>query len=80
MTAMVTLDICRQIGADLKTEVKIPKEAVGVEGSSLYLKQGEKKTLEDLLYGLMSALRKRRSGAFAEIMGGNQRRFCTADE
>lgn len=75
MTAMVTLDICRQIGADLKTEVKIPKEAVGVEGSSLYLKQGEKKTLEDLLYGLMLRSGNDGAAALAEIMGGNQQHF-----
>ena len=75
MTAMVTLDICRQIGADLKTGVKIPKEAVGVEGSSLYLKQGEQKTLEELLYGLMLRSGNDGAAALAEIMGGNQQHF-----
>lgn len=75
MTAMVTLDLCRQIGADLKTEVKIPKEAVGVEGSSLYLRQGEKKTLEELLYGLMLRSGNDGAAALAKIMGGNQRHF-----
>lgn len=75
MTALITLDICRQIGADLKTEVEIPKEAAGVEGSSLYLKQGDRKTLEELLYGVM--LRSGNDGAvaLAEIMGGNQQHF-----
>ena len=33
--------------------VTIPKEAVGVEGSSLYLQEGEQRTVEELLYGLM---------------------------
>ncbi len=35
------------------TEVLIPQEAVGIEGSSVYLVKGEKLTLEELLYALM---------------------------
>ena len=46
MTAMVTLDICKQIGVGLDQTVTIPKEAAGVEGSSLYLKEGEEETLK----------------------------------
>ncbi len=38
---------------DLKEEVVIPKEAEGVEGSSVYLRAGDVYTVEDLLYGLM---------------------------
>lgn len=37
----------------LSDEVVIPKEAVGVEGSSIYLTKDEKLSLEELLYGLM---------------------------
>ncbi len=48
MTAILILDEC-----DISEEVVIPKEAEGVEGSSVYLKAGEKYTVEDLLYGLM---------------------------
>ena len=33
--------------------VKVPKEAEGVEGSSIYLKAGQEITVGDLLYGLM---------------------------
>lgn len=35
--------------------VVVPKEAVGVEGSSLYLKEGERIRMIDLVYGLMLA-------------------------
>ena len=63
MTALVTLDICEEIGAPVDTLVKIPAEAVGVEGSSLYLKKGEERTLENLLYGVM--LRSGNDGATA---------------
>ncbi len=48
MTAILILDDC-----DLSEEIEIPKEAEGIEGSSVYLKAGERYTVEDLLYGLM---------------------------
>lgn len=48
MTAIVVIEDC-----DLSETIEIPKAAVGVEGSSVYLKEGEKYTVEELLYGLM---------------------------
>ncbi len=48
MTALVVLE-----RADMKQVVTIPKEAVGVEGSSAYLYQGEKITVRDLLFALL---------------------------
>lgn len=38
---------------DLERVVEVPTEAQGVEGSSIYLKAGEKIRIIDLLYGLM---------------------------
>ncbi len=75
MTALVTLDICEEIGAPVDTQVKIPTEAVGIEGSSLYLKKGEKRTLEDLLYGVMLRSGNDGATALAAIMGGNTEHF-----
>lgn len=48
LTAMVVLD-----EIPLKTKVKIDSRAVGIEGSSIYLRAGEVLTVEDLLYGMM---------------------------
>ena len=48
MTALIAIE--KGNPADTVT---IPGEAVGIEGSSIYLKKGEKFTLEELLYGLM---------------------------
>ncbi len=48
MTALV---VCQQ--CNVLDRVKVPKEAVGVEGSSMYLKEGEVLTVQELLYGLM---------------------------
>ena len=48
MTALV---VCEQV--NVLDRVRIPKEAVGIEGSSMYLKEGEILTVQELLYGLM---------------------------
>lgn len=48
MTAIVAIE-----SGKLDQLVTVPPEAVGVEGSSIYLKKNEKLTLEELLYGLM---------------------------
>ncbi len=48
MTALVALD-----GTSLQDTVIIDERAVGVEGSSAYLKAGEVLTIEELLYALL---------------------------
>jgi len=48
MTALLALET-----GELSELVEVSKEAYGVEGSSIYLKLGEKISLKDLLYGLM---------------------------
>lgn len=48
LTALVVLE-----RLPLDYTVKIPYQAAGVEGSSIYLRTGEKLTVEELLYGLM---------------------------
>ncbi len=48
LTAILILDDC-----DLDECVIIPKEAEGVEGSSVYLRAGDSYTVRELLYGLM---------------------------
>ncbi len=48
MTALVAIE-----KGDLDAYVRIAPEAVGTEGSSMYLSANEKMTLRDLVYGLM---------------------------
>lgn len=48
MTALIVCEQCNVLD-----RVRIPKEAVGIEGSSIYLKAGEVLTIQELLYGLM---------------------------
>lgn len=66
MTALVALE-----HSSCDDVVEIADEAIGVEGSSLYLKKGEIMRMKDLLYGLM--LRSANDAALAiayEISGG----------
>lgn len=48
MTALIVCERCNVLD-----RVRIPKEAVGIEGSSVCLKAGEVLTVQELLYGLM---------------------------
>ena len=49
LTCITVIENCE----DLNEYVTIPMVAQGVEGSSIYLKAGEKQKVSDLLYGLM---------------------------
>lgn len=55
----------------LDLPVPIPDEAIGVEGSSLYLQKGEMLTVRDLLYGLMLQSGNDCAVALAIIVGGS---------
>lgn len=70
MTALVALE-----HASPDTIVSVPKDAVGIEGSSLYLKAGEGFTLRDLLYGLMLRSANDAAVAIAHSIGGSLPRF-----
>ena len=48
MTAIIVIEDC-----DLDEVITVPDAAVGVEGSSVYLKKDEKIDIRDLVYGLM---------------------------
>ena len=48
---MTGLLVCE--AGELERKISVPPEAAGVEGSSLYLKAGERITVRELLYGLM---------------------------
>lgn len=72
-TAITVLEHCE----NLKEEVKIPKEAEGIEGSSAYLKKDEIYTIEDLLYGLMLRSGNDCATALALFCGGSIVDFAT---
>ncbi len=71
MTALV---VCQQ--CNVLDRVKIPKEAVGIEGSSMYLREGEVLTVQELLYGLMLRSGNDAAVALAIYCGGTVEGFA----
>ncbi len=71
MTALVALE---QMSPHEK--VTIPAEAVGVEGSSIYLTQGEVLTLEQLLYALLLESANDAAAAIAAAVAGSVEEFA----
>lgn len=75
MTALLTIEVLEKNDSPLEQITEVPETAQGVEGSSVYLKAGEKITIEDLLYGLMLVSGNDAATALAEIIGGSQDDF-----
>ena len=48
VTALIAIE-----NLDFSETVKVPKEAVGIEGSSLYLAENDEITVKDLVYGVL---------------------------
>ena len=71
---MTALIICEQ--CNVLDRMRIPKEAVGIEGSSMYLREGEVLTLQELLYGLMLHSGNDAAVALAIYCGGTVEGFA----
>ena len=71
MTALVVCEQCNVLD-----RMRIPKEAVGIEGSSMYLKEGEVLTVQELLYGLMLSSGNDAAVALAIYCGGTVEGFA----
>ncbi len=71
MTALVTIE--KSSPDEL---VVIPKQAQGVEGSSIYIKAGEVYTVQDLLYGLMLRSGNDSATALAIHVAGSTENFA----
>ena len=74
-TKIMTAITAIESGKDLDSPFTISPKAVGVSGTSLYLRQGEVFTLRDLLYGLMLISGNDASVAIGEYVGGNVTKF-----
>lgn len=76
MTALVALE-----AFSLDTLVEIPSDAVGIEGSSIYLKAGEMLTMEDLLYAILLESANDAATAVAIAVAGSVDAFaCLMNE
>lgn len=72
MTALLVIE-----NLDLDKTYTVPDEAVGIEGSSIYLKKGEELTGRELLYGLMLASGNDSAYALAILTGGSTENFVS---
>ena len=71
---MTALIICEQ--CNVLDRMQIPKEATGIEGSSMYLQAGEVLTIQELLYGMMLASGNDAAVALAIYCGGSVDAFA----
>ena len=71
MTALIVCEQCNVLD-----RMAIPKEAVGIEGSSMYLQAGEILTIQELLYGLMLCSGNDAAVALAIYCGGTVEGFA----
>lgn len=71
MTALVVCEQCNVLD-----RMRIPKEAVGIEGSSMYLQEGEVLTIQELLYGMMLHSGNDAATALAIYCGGTVEGFA----
>ena len=70
MTAIVAIE-----NGDLNKEIIIEKEDINTYGSSIYLQEGDKISLLDLLYGLMLRSGNDAAKAIARGVGGSEENF-----
>lgn len=71
MTALVAIE-----NADVSKKVSVSKEAVGIEGSSIYLYEDEELLLEDLLYAMLLESANDAAAAIAIEVGGSIEQFA----
>ncbi len=72
MTACVVMDAVK----DLQQSVCVDARAVGIEGSSVYLKEKESITIEDLLYALLLSSANDAAAALAYAVSGSIEDFA----
>ena len=71
VTALIAIE-----SLDFKEVIKVPKEAVGVEGSSLYLKENDELTAEDLIYSVLLQSANDAATVLALRISGNIENFA----
>ena len=70
MTALIVCEQCNVLD-----RMRIPRESVGIEGSSMYLQEGEVLTIQELLYGMMMHSGNDAAVALAIYCGGTVEGF-----
>lgn len=73
VTAITTLE---NFKGNLDEKIIVPNDAVGLEGTSMYLKKGEQVSVRELLYGLMLPSGNDAGKALALITSETESEFC----
>ncbi|MBQ8909394.1 MAG: D-alanyl-D-alanine carboxypeptidase [Clostridia bacterium] len=73
MTAITAIENCN----DLDATFEVSPKAIGISGTSIYLRKGEVMSTRDLLYGLMLVSGNDASVAIAEHVGGSTQKFVS---
>lgn len=71
ITAITAIENC----PDLDQTFEVSKASIGISGTSIYLREGEKMSIRDLLYGLMLVSGNDASVAIGEYISGNSEFF-----
>lgn len=74
-TKIITAIVAIENNEDLNKIIEIEKDCVGIEGTSIYLKEGEHLTIEELLYGLMLRSGNDAAVALAKATSGSVENF-----
>ena len=75
-TKIMTAIIAIENFPDLNEEKEVPTSAVGVEGTSMYLRAGEKLTILEYLYGLMLPSANDSAVALGILIAGSEEKFA----
>lgn len=75
-TTKIMTALCAAELGEMDRVIRIPAAAVGIEGSSVYLRTGEKLTLEQLLYALLLASANDAAAAIAISLCGSIEKFA----
>ncbi len=75
ITKIMTAVIALENTSDIKKKIEVPREATGVEGSSVYLKAGEAVDIEMLLYSTLLESANDASTALAIAVCGSEKAF-----
>lgn len=76
-TKIMTAIVAIESGLELSSVVSVPRSAVGIEGSSAYLREGERLTLESLLYCLLLSSANDAAVAIAVSVCGSVEAFVS---
>lgn len=77
-TKIVTaITVIENYKKDIDERVLVPDSAVGIEGTSMYLRKGESLSVRELLYGLMLPSANDAAHALAIVTSGSESEFCS---